>query len=88
MTIGASVFLLAIGLILAIAVDIAPTPAAGINIEWNTIGWILVLAGLLGLLLSFMSARRRATVYTDQPGVVPPARTTTIVEDDRYPPLQ
>lgn len=86
MTIGGSIFLLAVGLILALAVEVAPTPAGAINIEWNAVGWILVCAGLLGLALSLYVGRRRSTIYTDAP-VVPPARTTTVIEDERYPPL-
>jgi membrane protein implicated in regulation of membrane protease activity len=82
MTIGGSIFLLALGLILALAVDVAPTPAAGISIQWDMIGWILVLAGLLGLLLSWNFTRRR-TMTSSDPTI---ERRTTIVEDDLLPP--
>ena len=85
MTTGASIFLLAVGLILALAVDVAPTAAGSISIEWNVVGWILVGAGLLGLALSLSLGRRRVT-YTD--AAVPPARTTTVIEDERYPPMR
>ena len=84
MTTGGSIFLLAVGLILALAIDVAPTPAAGISIQWDVVGWILVCAGLLGLVLSWSYTRRRPTTYVD------PAtqRRTTIVEDEPLPPLQ
>lgn len=85
MSIGGSIFLLAIGLILALAVDVAPTPAGAVIIEWNVVGWILVAAGLLGLALSLYVGKRRSTTYTD---VAPPTRTTTVVEDEQYPPVQ
>lgn len=85
MSIGGSIFLLAVGLILALAVNVAPTPAGAINIEWNVVGWILVCAGLLGLALSLYVGRRR-TVYTDTVAA-PPTRTTTVIEDERYPPV-
>jgi len=54
MGIGASVFLLAVGAILAFAVDIE---ASGFNI--NTIGIILMVAGALGLLMTTLVLGRR-----------------------------
>ncbi|MCW2922329.1 MAG: hypothetical protein JWL76_2203 [Thermoleophilia bacterium] len=84
MTIGASIFLLAVGLILALAVDVAPTAAGTVSIEWDVVGWILVCAGLLGLALSLYMGRRRV-IYSDP--AVPPTRTTTVIEDERYPPV-
>ena len=78
MSIGGSIFLLAVGLILALAIDVAPTPAAGIAIEWDTVGWILVCAGLLGLVLSWTFTRRA----TSAPIEPPAQRRTTIVEDE------
>lgn len=86
MSIGASILLIAVGLILALAIEVAPTPAGSINIEWNTVGWILVCAGLLGLALSAYVGRRRSVVYTETP-VAPTTHTTTVIEDERYPPL-
>ena len=70
MGIGASIFLIAVGLILALAVNIT---VSGIDI--NVIGWILVAAGVLGLALTAMifGPRRRAvreqTVVRDAPVV-------------------
>ena len=70
MGIGASIFLIAVGLILALAVNIT---VSGIDI--NVIGWILVAAGVVGLALTAMifGPRRRAvreqTVVRDAPVV-------------------
>ena len=70
MGLGVSIFLIAVGLILALAVH---HPTTGVDI--NTIGWILTIVGILGLVLSmiFWSSwagpgyftRRRAT-YVDE----------------------
>ena len=61
MSIGASIFLIAVGLILALAVDI---DLSGIDVQ--TIGWILTLVGLGGLALSLaVWNRRRVAVQED-----------------------
>lgn len=52
MGIGASVLLLAIGAILAFAVQLDATPVAGISIEWDTVGVILMIVGAIGLVWS------------------------------------
>jgi hypothetical protein len=57
MTIGASVFLIAIGAILLFAVTAS---IAGVSV--NTIGLILVIAGAVGLLISLMTGARREPV--------------------------
>lgn len=75
MGIGASIFLIALGLILALAVEF---DVAGLNIE--IIGWILVLVGIVGLVMTMFiwGPRRRAgradiveerRVYDDGPPV-------------------
>ena len=70
MGIGASIFLIAVGLILALAVNVT---FSGIDI--NVIGGILVLVGLVGLAMTAMifGPRRRAvreqTVVRDAPVV-------------------
>ncbi len=70
MSIGASLFLIAIGAILRFAVHVS---ARGFNI--HTIGDILLVVGIIGLVLSvlamFFWGRRRDRVA---------------VVDDRYPP--
>ena len=75
MGLGASLFLIALGAILTWAVE---TEIAGLDI--NVIGWILMIIGLIGLLLSllFWSSwggpgyfGRRRTTYVDE-GPPPP----------------
>jgi len=73
MSIGASIFLIIIGAILTFAVQVS-TP--GFNI--NTVGIILMIGGLIGLVLSvmfwssFSPYRRRRTIAGD-----------TVVEEQR-----
>ena len=60
MGIGASIFLLAVGAILAFAVNMQ---VAGVDI--HVIGWILMGAGVLGLLMTlvvFAPRRRRQVI--------------------------
>jgi hypothetical protein len=72
MGLGVSIFLIAVGLILALAVH---TSTSGFDV--NTIGWILAIVGAIGLVLSmiFWSSwagpgyftRRRTTYVDDAP---------------------
>ena len=68
MTIGASIFLIAVGAILKYAVDVTVS-----GIEIQTIGLILMIAGAVGLIIGlFLLAntdRRRAVVYDDDRAV-------------------
>jgi Domain of unknown function (DUF6458) len=66
MGIGASVFLIALGLILALAVDVS---LSGVDLQ--LVGWILVLAGGIGLITSFVLVgnRRRVTTVINPPQV-------------------
>ena len=68
MGIGGSIFLLAVGAILAFAVN---ADISGLDI--NIIGWILMAAGLVGLIITlwFWNSRRRTVVtrQTSQPVV-------------------
>jgi hypothetical protein len=62
MGIGFSIFLIAVGAILAFAVH---ATVAGVDI--HVVGWILMAAGVLGLVLTmavFMPRRRRTVVET------------------------
>ncbi len=88
MGIGASIFLLALGAILAFAVD---AKVAGVDI--HVIGWILMAAGLIGLvmtLLVFAPRRRRVvestgvpyTAVGGEPGVGTPNVVTTETRDE------
>ena len=77
MGIGVSVFLLAVGAILAFAVDVSTK-----GFDLNTVGVILMIAGTLGLLTSFLFWDRlgfgggyrrtytRDTYVDDEPDVV------------------
>lgn len=58
MSLGASLFLIAIGAILAFAVN---TELAGIDIE--IVGWILLGIGVFGLLLSLLVLSRQRGRY-------------------------
>lgn len=79
MGIGAGIFLVAVGAILAFAVNV-DTAGAGVNL--HTIGWILLGVGALGIVLSmvFWSSwggpgyftRRRTTTTNLPPGNYPP----------------
>ena len=80
MRIGSSIGLIAVGLILALAVNV---DLSGIDVQ--TIGWILTLVGVGGLVLSLtVWNRRRVTVreeavVRDQPVV----RDTPVVREER-----
>jgi hypothetical protein len=72
MGIGVSIFLMAVGAILAFAVNV---PADGINLD--TVGVILIILGLLGILASLVwwddwaaPRRRTVTAYDDDGDIV------------------
>ena len=71
MGIGVSVFLIAVGAILAFAIE---DDAAGINL--NTVGVILMVVGALGLVASmfFISSLRTRRGVGD----------TTVIREDRF----
>jgi len=72
MGIGVSLILIAVGLVLALAVN---ADVSGLDI--NTIGWILTIVGAVGLVLSMIfwsswggpggASRRRSTYVDDGP---------------------
>ncbi|MGN9776496.1 DUF6458 family protein [Micromonospora sp. H33] len=64
MGIGTSIFLLALGAILTFALD---ATLGGIDLD--VVGWILMAAGVLGLIMTTLVWGRRRTVVstTDQP---------------------
>ena len=62
MGIGASIFLIAIGAILAFAVN---ADLGGVDI--NVIGWILMVVGALGLVMTALIWGRRRTVVDTAP---------------------
>lgn len=77
MGIGGSIFLIALGAILAFAVDA--------NLGWldiNVVGWVLMLAGFAGLVLTlwFWQNRRRTIVQPTVTERVVPTQTERIEE--------
>ena len=67
MTIGGSIFLIAVGAILRYAVDVTVS-----GIEIQTIGLILMIAGVVGLVIGLFlltQTRRGVVVYADRPVV-------------------
>ncbi len=74
MGIGFSILLLAVGAVLTFALDFQ---VVGVDIQ--VIGWILMAAGVLGLILTlvvFMPRRRQMVTETHSVGTVPQAQTT------------
>ena len=71
MSFGGSIFLIAVGLVLALAVDVS---VSGIDLQ--LVGWILAGVGVLGLLASLAFYQRRRSVVVEPPPVV----------TDDYPP--
>ena len=72
MGIGGSIFLIALGAILAFAVD------ASIGfLDLYVVGWVLMIAGVVGLILSMWYARSRRQT------VVRPATDDQVVEEYR-----
>ena len=72
MGIGASVFLIALGAILAFAVTVDSTLVAGVTVEWDTVGVILMIVGAIGLLWSLMTLsawrdRNRDVIVEERP---------------------
>jgi len=69
MTIGASIFLIAVGAILKYAVDVTVQ-----GVEIQTVGMILMIAGVAGLLIGLFlltqADRRRPTYYDDRDPLV------------------
>lgn len=63
MGIGTSIFLIAVGAILTFALDVS---VGGVNLD--VVGWILMGAGALGLVIfAMLWGNRRRSVVTDEP---------------------
>jgi membrane protein implicated in regulation of membrane protease activity len=79
MGIGGSIFLIAIGAIIAFAVDV--------QVGWldlQVVGWVLMVAGAIALvLLLIYSGRRRTTVTTGDPRAVRQDTYESNLPDDR-----
>lgn len=71
MGIGISILLIALGAILAFAVD---ATMQGVNLV--TVGWVLIAVGALGLIMSMI-------FWSSWGGLR--GRSTTVIEDDRRP---
>ena len=78
MGLGVGLILAAVGAVLAFAVD---TTVSGVNI--HTIGWILLIVGIIGIVLSmifwsswagpgYWTSGRRRTTYVDEGPAGPP----------------
>ncbi|MBA2530119.1 MAG: hypothetical protein H0V19_09220 [Euzebyales bacterium] len=74
MGIGASIFLIALGAILAFAVDL---DVGGVDIQ--VVGIILMVAGLLGAILTATIFGRRRSTYVEEP-----PRREVVRERDTY----
>jgi hypothetical protein len=80
MGIGASIFLVAVGAILTFALEVE---VAGLDLD--AVGWILMLAGIVGLVLTMtIWSPRRRTVVTREPTVYSPEPTTYRAEPGTY----
>ena len=85
MGIGVSIFLMAVGAILAFAVNV---PSDGINLD--TVGVILIVLGLVGLLLSLVwwedwTPRHPAVGYDDGDDLIVRRRRRRLVDLDDDP---
>ncbi len=78
---GLGVFLLAVGLILALAVQDA---ISGVNL--TMVGWILVLAGLVVILLTAVQTNRGRTSRTVSTTTHPDGSQTTTEQQHRNDP--
>ncbi|HEY3185128.1 MAG TPA: hypothetical protein VGJ77_19970 [Gaiellaceae bacterium] len=89
MGIAVSLIIIAVGAILAFAVNPSGNPA----VDPNTAGWVLMIVGIAGLIIDILLweswgpgyMRRRRVAYDGRPAAPPPAapaRRTTIVEDE------
>jgi Domain of unknown function (DUF6458) len=61
MGIGTSLVLIAVGAILAFAVHLQSTIGSTV-VHWSTVGWILIIVGIIGLVISLIwlaNTRRR-----------------------------
>ncbi|WP_219413607.1 DUF6458 family protein [Pseudonocardia nigra] len=67
MRIGSSIVLIAIGLILALAVNL---DISGVDLQ--LVGWILAAVGVVGLLVSLALARRPRPVVAREEPYTPP----------------
>jgi hypothetical protein len=81
MGMSTSIVLLAIGAVLAFAVEVTVS-----GIELQTVGWILMVVGAIGLVFSlvFWSSWGGFRSRTIQVDPAPGARTSTVVDERTY----
>ncbi len=77
--VGTSIVLLAVGAVLAFAVTVETD---GFNV--NTIGWILMAVGALGLIVSLIIGTARSAGVSDRSTTVIEREPTRVIERDRY----
>ena len=80
MGIGASIFMLALGAIITFAFNI--------RVGWldlDIVGWVLMGAGALGLIISLTIFNRRRTTVVQQPTTISRPTTTERVVEERPP---
>jgi Domain of unknown function (DUF6458) len=64
MGIGTSLVLIAVGAVLAFAINMHER-VASTTVHWHTLGWILIIVGAIGLVISLVwltTARRRGVM--------------------------
>ena len=79
MGIGASLFMLAVGAIITFAFNI--------RVGWldlDVVGWVLMAAGALGLILTVFAGRRRTVVSTTQAADPYPGERRVVEERSTY----
>lgn len=77
MRIGSSIALIALGLVLALAVNVDVQ-----GIDLNLVGWILAIVGVVGLIASLALTRRARPVVAREEAYPPPPHTHP--QDPRY----
>lgn len=78
---GLGIFLLALGLILALAVQDTIS-----NVDLTTVGWILVLAGALVVVLTAVQTNRGRSARTVSTTTHPDGSQTTTEQQHRHDP--
>ncbi len=81
MSLGAGIFLLVVGAILAFAVNLEVP-----GIDLVTVGYILMIAGAVGIILGIVLLTRRRRTVAESRSVVDPATGESVrrdVRDDR-----
>jgi protein-S-isoprenylcysteine O-methyltransferase Ste14 len=82
MGIGAGIFLIAIGAIIAFALNIESS-----LLDLSIVGWVLMIAGVVGILLQlwFWNSRKRSTTVVAPQQPAQPGQVRTTVEPAAYP---